>query len=86
MWGALELFLLAQATFLRTLKRNSKRNQSCSVYFVINIGYLVEHTDYNITGESRSDSISKIKISPLIRSNELSVGDNMEFVCRRLQI
>ena len=46
------------------------------MYSFVNKDCLIEPTDYNNIGEFRLDSNSKMKISFLLRSFELSGGDN----------
>ena len=56
--GALELFFIKVFT---QANKEHHRESSHDVYSLVNKGYLGESTDYKIMGESRSESVSKIK-------------------------
>ena len=56
--------------------KKQQRESSHALKSLVNTDILNEPTDYNIEGEFRLDSISKMKTSPLLIPVELRGGDN----------
>ena len=75
MGGSKIIFAGPSKVFTRANKEQ-QRESSHAVYSLYNSDILGKSVNYNVDGELRFDSNSKIKTSPLMKIIELSGGDN----------
>ena len=76
-WGDLKLYLLVPVSFLHTLIRINNRESSHAVYSVYR-AELNKYMEYDIIGDLRLESISKVKISHPVTWNKLDEKDLIE--------